>query len=335
MNNLKKIGLTALATTLVASSVFAGEMSVNGNASIAMQHATDGDGANGGKKFQMGNQLTFTGSGELDNGLTVGLSFILDQGDDTASDGSDGNANSPFDSHSVSISSDALGTFTFFGEGADSAQNAMHSVVTGELYDNDMGGTAPSESSAGNNTMTYYNSSLYDGVTVGLSYTPRGSNSSTVAGDALYESATAYSIKYDGVEGLSVGYASGENTATKGSTADVDSYFVTYAYGPVTVGYGVTEYDSENTATDADRDYSEYEIAYTVTDNVSISYGVETLETPNKTSDVDQEVTGIKASYTSGGMTLGLAQVEIDNVGFSNAATANDEMWEVSLSFAF
>jgi outer membrane protein OmpU len=49
MNNLKKIGLTALATTLVASSVFAGEMSVNGNASIAMQHATDGDGANAGK----------------------------------------------------------------------------------------------------------------------------------------------------------------------------------------------------------------------------------------------------------------------------------------------
>ena len=331
MNNLKKIGLTALATTLVASSVFAGEMSVNGNASIAMQHATDGDGADSGKKFQMGNQLTFTGSGELDNGLTVGLSFVLDQGDESTK----GQGDSPFDSHSVSISSDVLGTFTFNGEGGDSAQNAMHSVVTGELYDNDMGGTAPSESSAGNNTMTYYNSSLYDGVTVGLSYTPRGSNSSTTAGTALYESATAYSIQYDGVEGLSVGYASGENTATKGSTADVDSYFVTYAYGPVTVGYGVTEYDSEATATDADRDYSEYEIAYTVTDNVSISYGVETLETPNKSTDVDQEVTGIKASYTSGGMTLGLAQIETDNIGFSNAATADDEMWEVSLSFAF
>ena len=332
MNNLKKIGLTALATTLVASSVFAGEMSVNGNASIAMQHATDGDGANAGKKFQMGNQLTFTGSGELDNGLTVGLSFILDQGDEGTTKGQ---GDSPFDSHKVSISSDTLGTFTMHGEGGDSAQNAMHSVVTGELYDNDMGGTAPSESSAGNNTMTYYNSSLYDGLTVGLSYTPRGSNSDNTSGTGLFESATAYSVKYDGVEGLSVGYASGENTATKGSTADVDSYFVTYAYGPVTVGYGVTEYDSENTATDADRDYSEYEIAYTVTDNVSISYGVETLETPNKTSDVDQEVTGIKASYTSGGMTLGLAQVEIDNVGFSNAATTDDEMWEVSLSFAF
>jgi len=332
MNNLKKIGLTALATTLVASSVFAGEMSVNGNASIAMQHATDGDGADAGKKFQMGNQLTFTGSGELDNGLTVGLSFILDQGDEGTTKGQ---GDSPFDSHKVSISSDTLGTFTMHGEGGDSAQNAMHSVVTGELYDNDMGGTAPSESSAGDNTMTYYNSSLYDGLTVGLSYTPRGANSDNTSGTGLFESATAYSVKYDGVEGLSVGYASGENTATKGSTADVDSYFVTYAYGPVTVGYGVTEYDSENTATDADRDYSEYEIAYTVTDNVSISYGVETLETPNKTSDVDQEVTGIKASYTSGGMTLGLAQIETDNIAFSNDATADDEMWEVSLSFAF
>jgi outer membrane protein OmpU len=191
MNNLKKIGLTALATTLVASSVFAGEMSVNGNASIAMQHATDGDGADSGKKFQMGNQLTFTGSGELDNGLTVGLSFVLDQGDESTK----GQGDSPFDSHSVSISSDVLGTFTFNGEGGDSAQNAMHSVVTGELYDNDMGGTAPSESSAGDNTMTYYNSSLYDGLTVGLSYTPRGSNSVNGTGSGLYESATAYSIQ--------------------------------------------------------------------------------------------------------------------------------------------
>ena len=30
----------------------------------------------------MGNQLTFTGSGELDNGLNVSLSFVLDQNDE-------------------------------------------------------------------------------------------------------------------------------------------------------------------------------------------------------------------------------------------------------------
>jgi outer membrane protein OmpU len=298
-----------------------------------MQHATDGDGANAGKKFQMGNQLTFTGGGTLDNGLDVALTFIIDQGDNELDD-SNKAGSGPFDSHSVSIGNDTLGTLTFHGEGADSAQNAMHSVVTGELWDNDMGATTPSESSAGDNSITYYNSSLYDGVTVGASYTPRGSNSDS-EGSGSHSSATAWSLQYDGVEGLSVGYASGENSVTKGSEADVDSYFITYAYGPITVGYGVTEYDSEATATDADQDYSEYEIAYTLTDSISISYGVETLETPNKASDVDQEVTGIKASYTAGGMTLGIAQVDAENVGFSNASTKDDEMWEVSASFAF
>ena len=333
MNNFKKIGLTALGTALVATSVSAGEMSVSGGASIAMQHVTDGAGANAGKKFQMGNQLTFTGGGTLDNGLDVSLSFIIDQGDNELDDATKAGSG-PFDSHSVSIGNDTLGTLTFNGEGGDSAQNAMHSVVTGELWDNDMGATTPSESSAGDNTITYYNSSLYDGLTVGLSYSPRGSASSAGA-TAKHASSTDWSVQYDGVEGLSVGYASGENTATKGAQADVDSYFITYAYGPITVGYGVTEYDSESTATNADRDYSEYEIAYTLSDSISISYGVETLETPNSASDVDQEVTGIKASYTAGGMTLGIAQVEADNTGFASTATADDEMWEVSASFAF
>ena len=34
-------------------------------------------------------------------------------------------------------------------------------------------------------------------------------------------------------------------------------------------------------------------------------------------------------------MTLGIAQVDAENVGFDNGATKDDEMWEVSASFAF
>ena len=33
------------------------------------------------RSWTMGNQLTFSGGGELDNGLNVSLSFVLDQGD--------------------------------------------------------------------------------------------------------------------------------------------------------------------------------------------------------------------------------------------------------------
>ena len=52
--------------------------------------------ADAGKSFTMGNQLTFSGSGELDNGLNVSLSFVIDQGDEQLLTG-------PFDSHSVTL----------------------------------------------------------------------------------------------------------------------------------------------------------------------------------------------------------------------------------------
>ena len=78
MNNFKKIGLTALAGSLVATSVYAGEMSVAGSASWRISNHA---GTDGGKTMAMGNQLTFTGGGEMDNGMNVSLSFVLDQGD--------------------------------------------------------------------------------------------------------------------------------------------------------------------------------------------------------------------------------------------------------------
>ena len=43
MNNLKKIGLTALASSLIATSAFAGEMSVTGSASIALKNQSNAD----------------------------------------------------------------------------------------------------------------------------------------------------------------------------------------------------------------------------------------------------------------------------------------------------
>ena len=88
--NIKKIGLTALAGSLVASSAFAGSVSVSGGASVALEHI-NGGAADNGKSFSMGNQLTFTGSGELDNGLNVSLSFVLDQNDDKKSDNATNN----------------------------------------------------------------------------------------------------------------------------------------------------------------------------------------------------------------------------------------------------
>ena len=80
MNNFKKVGLTALAASLVSFSANAGEVTVAGGASIIRRYS--GEQLNAGTTFSMSNQLTFSGSGELDNGMNVSISFVLDQNDD-------------------------------------------------------------------------------------------------------------------------------------------------------------------------------------------------------------------------------------------------------------
>ena len=41
-----------------------------------------------------------------------------------------------FDSHSIAVGSDAMGTITFAGEGASSAQNTIDTTAAGDIWDN-------------------------------------------------------------------------------------------------------------------------------------------------------------------------------------------------------
>ena len=316
--NIKKIGLTALAGSLVATSAFAGAVSVSGGASFEVQHV-NGAAANAGKAYSMGNSITFAGSGTLDNGLDVSISFELDNGAE--------NGGGPFDSHSVKIGNDEFGTLTFSGHGGSSAQSAVDDMASGDIWDNGFSATAAPVSSTSNNMMSYALPSLMDGLSVNVSYVPHTSTQ--------YENTMDWAVAYTGVEGLTLGYASGENKGTKGSEADVSTYYITYAYGPVTVAFAETEYDSENTGTTADQDFTAYSIAYTVTDEISIAYKVADLSTPNASSDQDQEVNGVTASYTAGGMTISGKMINADNIAFASAATSDQSMWELAASFAF
>jgi outer membrane protein OmpU len=317
--NIKKIGLTALAGSLVSMSAIAGEISVAGGASITVEHI-NGNAANTGKVFKMGNQLTFSGSGELDNGLNVSLSFIIDQGDDTnASTG-------PFDSHSVTVSHDTFGSLTFAGEGGSSAQALVDDTATGDIWDFSDGEAAAPTSSTSDNMLTYSNSNIMDGVTLTASYVPHGASQ--------FESAVDWGVEYTGVEGLTIGAAMGENNTTKGSKADVTTYYGSYAYGPITVAFTQTEFDSEATGA-ADVDFTAFSVAYTISDELSVAYKNAVMETPNATSDNDQETSGITAAYTAGGMTISAKIANTDNEGYSTAATADEEIWSLGASFAF
>ena len=318
MNTFKKIGLTALASSLVVTSAVAGEMSVTGGASIGLKNTTKGAS---GKSWTMGNQLTFSGSGELDNGMNVSLSFVIDQGDQTT----ETTARSPFDSHSVTVSSDSLGTLVFSGEGGSSAQTAIDTTAAGDLWNNGSSITAPRASEAGDNSMMYTLPSIVDDVTLKASYSP---------GSAGGDSATAWSVGYTGVEGLSLNYAIGE-TETVGSQQDHTTMKASYAIGSFTVGYSNSEsiYDA---SASIDEEVSSWNVAYTVSDDISVSYGTETIETESQS--VDEEMTGFGISYTTGGVTLSANQYNASNVGNTETeapTTGDKERWALSASFAF
>ena len=322
--NIKKIGLTALAGSLVATSAFAGSMSVTGGASINIEH-TNGGAADSGKTFSMGNQLTFTGGGELDNGLNVSLSFILDQNDDaTASYATkNDNAGTPFDSHSVTISSDALGALKFSGEGGSSATSALDATAAGDIWDSfdDSGAITPTGVGSGDNMMMYTLPSLMDGLALNASYLPAG---------AASDSATGWSATYSGVEGLSISYAQGDGN-TVGNTNDGTVLKGSYAYGPVTVAYSNYEYDASGTS--ADNETTSYKVSYTVSDELSISYGHEEIEEGVVVND--PEFTRLSASYTAGGMTITAAMQDAENMDGTTTATQDRERWALSASFAF
>ena len=319
--NIKKIGLTALAASLVSVSAHAGEMSVAGSASVGVdQHS----GNAGGKNLTMGNQLTFTGGGELDNGLNVALSFVLDQGDGVTA------TTAPFDSHSITISSDAMGTIVIAGEGAGNAQSALDTTAAGDIWDNgfaagaaDTAYIAMAGSDASDNSVNYTLPTLMDDLSISASYS---------SGGAAVQSTTAFAATYTGVEGLSVSYGAGEaGSTTATASGDVTTMKASYAIGSFTAAVSNTESDKDSTGIDEEMD--SWKLSYTVSDNLSISYGEETHETSGQT--VDEEFSQISASYTTGGMTLSAAVQEATGLGNNSGAAGQADRWKLGASFAF
>ena len=330
--NLKKIGLTALAGSLVATSVVttavvAGEMAVTGSASVKVRSVQKGSS---GKSFSMGNQLEFAGSGEMDNGLDVKLSFVLDQNDDSTSGGVTKNSNvgTPFDSHSVSIGSDALGTIVFHGEGGSSAQGKMDTTAAGDLWDNGYGistSNDPAASLATNNMIFYTLPEISDGLALTTSFVPRGA----LAADP----SLAFGIAYTGVEGLTVNFAQGENNASALNTADATTMHVKYALGSFTVGYSDTEYDAATAA--SDKDVTSMNVSYTVTEDISVSYGEDEIARPGVGGDQDIKVQAISGSFTTGGMTIGAMVGDSENTAHGSGEAEDKGMFHLTAAFAF
>ena len=324
MNKLTKIGLSALAGSLVAVSAHAGSMSVSGSASLTISD-TDVDNTIGtaaeGNLWTMGDSLTFSGGGELDNGMTVAVKYEYDDDEADANENSGG-----FDSHSITLSSAEMGSITFAGHGGGGALDAMDDKTPNafeESWDITEGTTAAPNGYADDNMFTYKSPSV-SGAVLTIGYVPGGSKEGGTPNGGYTD--FGITVKPEAVEGLEVGFAMGETEETVGTTIDEQAMYAKYSYGSLTVGYQMNETDGSST----DLEFTALGATYAITDDITIGYNQATIDKEGSAND--QESTGLSASFTSGGMTIAGAMNSTDN----NAnGTTDVEGYEFNLSFAF
>jgi outer membrane protein OmpU len=309
MDNLKKVGLTALGTALVSSTAFAGGVSVTGTAQVTL---TGEDNTNHGNGWSMTDSLSFSGSADLDNGWAVTYNQAIDGG------AAAGNTD-------IVVNMGDMGTYTFVKQGVSGPVSSWDDKTPSaneESYANVTGATNPDDGFSSANAHLYTNGNLMDGVSISIGYQPSN-------GTADLKSSTEYGIQYTGIDGLEVGYAMGDN---EGSSAVTENsvFYATYAMDAFTIGIQTNEVDSETA--DADYDFEALGVSYAVSDDLSISYGMAEVSYENS-SLTDQESGALSFSYTNGSMTVSSTYTNVDNIG--GTSTSDNSGYEINFKFAF
>jgi len=360
MINLKKVGLTALAGSLVAVSATAGEISVTGSANIT--YVTGKDAA-AGKSLGTDKDVAFTGSGELDNGWTFTVSSLL----------TDAMAIS---SSYTSLTMGSLGTVSF-GQDTGGASYKYDEEVP-QAYEQISDAIQTTANVVGNqndSNMIVYNSPSFDlgGVSASfdLEYSPQASSTSEAVNDGgsvsssdTFGSATGagVTLSYDA---LKVGVYGAEiervTPVASGSDAVRDAFegvwYAKYSMGPVSIGYSQSYMDggaaaaieSTTTAKSAGRAQAgiftgeQMSIAFNVNENLSISYTTadETYDTQDHAltavatdDDVTQKTDAIQIAYSMGAMSIKAYRMESENPGWDDDAADMTET-EIALGLSF
>jgi len=315
--NIKKIGLTALAGSMVALSAVAGELTVTGSMNIT--HSSFGgtvDATDVASGIGIENAVFANASTELDNGYIVSLTQGIN------------NSTSTY----LSVDMGDLGSLSYVQTDAAGGLEALDDMSPSayeEANDGVVGAVAEFTTTSG-----FAYSNTVAGATVGLTFSDGGSTAAVGDGSvdtgASTNSSTSIGITYPVADtGLTV--FGGVGTMGQADGKDIDSEIIgaKYAFGPLTVGYQVnTNDDSDSSVKDLETTIAS--IAFNINENMAISYGV--MDTDNG-SAVDQDHTGISASYTMGALSLKAYQNEVDNSG--HVAGATSEKTEISLSVAF
>ena len=332
MDNLKKVGLTALAGSLAAVSANAAEMSVSG-ATLLTYTSEDGTEVTG-NPWGMKTNLAFTASGDV-NGMTV--SYIQTSIDQFAG----------MSSARLSIDMGDMGVLAFdqgSGSGLATIDDKTPSAAE-EIWDGLDGTTVGGlVGAAGNSGVWNYVKTVagvtFNGAARKGSGTKNSDGSSSGAGESAWDFALTGTGEMFGVDGLSWGAGhgvaeTGSEANTGGEEGDTEHFtgFITYAMGPMTIGYQESHIDNGDVG-GTNETAQAWGVAFNVNENLSVSYGEREVEF-SKASDthVTEDGEGLAVAYTMGSMKIAGNMNEVSNN--NGTAASNDEMTEIAISFAF
>ena len=330
MNNIKKIGLTALAGSLVAISAQAAEMTVSG--ATMLTYTSEDSTEVTGNPFGMKTNLSFKASGEV-NGYNV--SYMQTSADQFAGMSS---ARLSVDMGDMGklivdqgfVSATGLGTID------DKTPTAAEEIWDG-LDGKTVGGLVGAAGSSG--VFNYINT--FSGVKLNAaarkgSGTKNSDGASSGAGQSAWDFALTTDGEMLGVDGLAIGAGYGEaengSVGTGGDDAHA-SAFANYSVGPVTFGYQMSYIEHNLIGTD-NEETTAWGLAFNVNENLSISYGERDVVFKGQGSgDITEKGDGIAVAYTMGSMKIAGNMNDVsDNDGVTNS---NDSMTEIAVSFAF
>ena len=338
MNNLKKVGLSALAGSLVAFSANAVEVTVSGKTEVT--YAGTKDGVNG-NKFGGGNALTFSGSGDM-NGMTATYTAVIGDGGQASS-----NTSETFASSSLMLDMGDMGTVGFdqgVGEFGVSTIDDKMPYAYEEIWTY-TGASNGLRAAGGSNVLGYKNT--FAGYTLSVELDPGHSDSATSSkggsgdggntGADTTQSGYNWALTGSPMDGMNVGIGAGKEE-NQIATLDDETYatgFVTYAVGGLTLGYQMSE-GNGGTAAETSNNVEIYGASFAINDNLSISVNQMDNEFDKTagTANVTEETSGIGISYTMGSASLRMLTAETDNKGGVSTAKSVEHT-EISLLLAF
>jgi outer membrane protein OmpU len=306
MTNLKKLGLTALAGSLVATTGYAGALDVSGAAKVSYVSADTTETS--GNPFSMTRDIAFTGSGEMDNGMTISYDQLLSAGAFSSS----GLALDMGDAGKLSFRNGGSG-----GHGIGAYEDKM--PTANENVWDDLDGQAHGVLTKNATNKIGYGTSLA-GANISVDYNKQqdGGSGKSIA------------IDYAPMDGAMIFIAQSDEYSGTNTSTDQRTFGGTYTTGGITAGIQLTSIDFA--AANSDTDRTHIAASFAVNEDLSVSWGMSTVgfESAAKT---DQEDSGFSASYTMGSMSLTAAFNSSDNVGGTSGT--DDEHKEIGLAFAF